>query len=628
MDAHLEFRMLGGFSVAWNGKEIMSEAWGRRRAAALLKAVIGEPGTRCPADLLVERLWPESTPAAGRTNLRVKLHEVRSTLAEFAPAGLDLTKHPPVRFDGGVVSIDALYGPWIDALEFERAAVAALDADGEPREVAQRCAEALRSWGGEYLPADRDDAILVTRERFARLHRALLLRAAQGWQRCGEDEREIQLLEQAFEAYPQDEQIAALLIGRQAARARRERVREVYERHTKALGDRTGLAPSERLQRLAGFAVSSDGASNHTGRLRAPIVGRGEELALCADLLDRTSAGGARVLAVCGAQGVGKSRLLAEIAQMGYERHMRVGHARCFCDPRAEHSGLDTVSVLSQLIRSIDDGPHGEHAILTLLEAAEDGEEPVSIVARFRRMLREICRGDAVLLVVDDAHLAPASAFPYLYTWPQAGEERMPLVIAFRSPASHELASMRGVTLLDLAPLARASCADVVTQAFDAPPSPELAQMLVELWPGDLGIIMAAAQHAQLAGLAVRDGRRWVLLPGTQSAALIPEIARRMVMHRIGQLGSIAAEVLKAIAYAGPRVELSIVAVMLDRDAAAVNHAVRELVQAGLATLEGSRVDAPLAVRLISAAGVSMRRQSMFVERLADALTRAYAGRG
>ncbi|HVA38134.1 MAG TPA: AAA family ATPase [Candidatus Dormibacteraeota bacterium] len=625
MDVRLEFRALGGFTVRWSGREIPADAWVRRRAARLLKAVIGEPGARCSADLLVERLWPDSSPGAGRTNLRVKLHEIRAILASYAPPGVDVAGRPPLRFDGGVVAIDPLYGPWVDALEFERAAVSALDAEGDPHEAALQCVAVLRRWGGEYLPDEDDDATRTLRERFARLHRALYVRAADAWQRTGEEERGIQLLEEAFDVYPHDERIAGLLIAREAARARRLHARELYERHARALTERTGLTPSERLQRLAGAGgVAGAGLA---ARHAAPIVGRARELAAAAEAIDRAVDGSVQTLTICGDPGVGKSRLLAEVERLACARGMRVGRARCYRDPRAEDAAIDAMGCLAQLVRTIDAGPAGERANAALLEAVESGADPAALYASFRGALRALCGEHPVLLAIEDAHLTPAMAALLL----NAGDGRSraePLLVAaaLRAPVDEALRGLLGGTVLDLDALDRDACAEVAAQAFDHPPAPELAQALVDLWPGDLGVIVAAAQHAQLSGLAARVNQRWELVPGTPPAALIPEITRRMVVRRVAQLEPFADEVLKAIAYAGARADVGIVAVMVDGDVERISGAVEQLERMGLASVSNGHVDAPPAVRLICAAAVSMRRQSLFVERLADALIRASAG--
>jgi len=77
----LEIRTFGGFSVMRNGNVPIEEReWCGHRPKLLLKAILVHGLREIPKDILIDDLWPESTPEAGLQNFKVTLHRLRKIL--------------------------------------------------------------------------------------------------------------------------------------------------------------------------------------------------------------------------------------------------------------------------------------------------------------------------------------------------------------------------------------------------------------------------------------------------------------------------------------------------------------------------------------------------------------------
>jgi ATP/maltotriose-dependent transcriptional regulator MalT/DNA-binding SARP family transcriptional activator len=77
----LKIRMLGTFEVERGGKRIAEEDWRSKRALAVMKYLASQEERRfVPRDVLMELLWPGSSPEAASKSLNVALTALRRTL--------------------------------------------------------------------------------------------------------------------------------------------------------------------------------------------------------------------------------------------------------------------------------------------------------------------------------------------------------------------------------------------------------------------------------------------------------------------------------------------------------------------------------------------------------------------
>ena len=72
--AHVDAQVLGGFSVAVDGRTVAPSAWGRLSAERLVKLLLVTRGHDMSREDVGEALWPEAAPDRQATNVRKALH--------------------------------------------------------------------------------------------------------------------------------------------------------------------------------------------------------------------------------------------------------------------------------------------------------------------------------------------------------------------------------------------------------------------------------------------------------------------------------------------------------------------------------------------------------------------------
>ena len=136
--AELRIDLLGAFHVTVGDRAVASEAWRRRKPAALMKVLALAPGHRLHREQMMDLLWPELDPAAAGANLRKAVHHSRGALDGAAQGGGDLLASA-----GDVLALDA-ESVVVDVEQFRGLLVAARrgnDADGYR--------QAIGRYGGE-----------------------------------------------------------------------------------------------------------------------------------------------------------------------------------------------------------------------------------------------------------------------------------------------------------------------------------------------------------------------------------------------------------------------------------------------------------------------------------------------
>jgi DNA-binding SARP family transcriptional activator len=245
--AHVEIRLLGGFSVTVDGVTSPAHRWNRRSAAALVKVLALAPDHRLHREKVMDLLWPDESPI----DCAPKLHKA----AYFARRATGSDDAIVLR--GEVVHLFPGATLTVDTVEFERLAKHAI-ADRDP----QAARAALGWYRGELLPADRYDDWAHDRRELLHLRRLDVLRAAAEW-------REL------TEAEPTDEEAHVRLMhahieagDRGAALRQYEHLAHVLERD---LGATPG--PAARRARLDASALRvSPTATNTHDHLRAVLA--------------------------------------------------------------------------------------------------------------------------------------------------------------------------------------------------------------------------------------------------------------------------------------------------------------------------------------------------------------------
>jgi DNA-binding SARP family transcriptional activator len=298
---------------------------GGAQPRVVLALLVAEAGRAVATDTLLDAVWGDEPPASAAGTLQSYVSRLRRTLAavgatiEREPAGYRLVIDPEQ----------------LDVHRFEALADrgrAALDA-GDAGAARELLVEAAGMWRGPALLEVRDRlqasglARRLDERRLAALEDRLTADLALGRHAAVVGE-----LAQLVTEHPLREGLWALLAtARYRAGQQADALRAIADaRHT--LVEELGVEPGPRLREIeaailaqdtvldlapvppAAGAASGVVATASTPIDRAPIVGRQTELAVVRQVLDDVAAGAACVVVVQGEAGVGKTRLVEELA--------------------------------------------------------------------------------------------------------------------------------------------------------------------------------------------------------------------------------------------------------------------------------------------------------------------------
>ena len=312
----MQVDLLGAVTVTGPGGSVTGHALGGRRAR-LVVAALALSGGPVSADRLADVLWPDERPTTWPVALRGVVRSLRTALApargdgdpliETTPAGYALAAGTTVDALGATASIRSAqtlvdagsYGAAIDLLE----------------PIAGRR-------GNQLLP--EEDSAWIAEHRAAvdaaSLWATELLVVAAG--RSSDGQRGVAAARAAVAAYPLEERAHRSLIAALDQAGDRAAAVRAYESCRSLLAEQLGVDPSP-----ATVAVYLEALADQPTATRATVpsygttfVGRADEQA---GLLSGLTA--ARLVSVTGAGGVGKSRLVAQLAQIPSVRATYLG---------------------------------------------------------------------------------------------------------------------------------------------------------------------------------------------------------------------------------------------------------------------------------------------------------------
>lgn len=319
----LRITLLGTPAISWDGQIL---AIPRRRVRALLYRLSANlrPISR---DELCFLFWSDHPPEKARRNLTHLLTHLRLALPDADL--VDVSKES--------VALDPLR-VWSDTVAFDRLlagrkelALAAhgLEADIQP--ALQAVERAVRSYQGAFLsalalPGCQEYEAWISRER--RGYECQLLEALLDLVGFYQDNREyetaITYANRYLEIDNLAESIHSKLIELYAAKGDRSAAERQFERCVAVLEQELGISPSPKTWAIFQSAVgpktpgmmlpSQALADRSQSRLETPFVGRADILEQVDRVYNLACLGHARVVLVHGEPGIGKSRLLQQIA--------------------------------------------------------------------------------------------------------------------------------------------------------------------------------------------------------------------------------------------------------------------------------------------------------------------------
>lgn len=468
---------------------------GGRRQRLVLAILLANRGDRVSIGGLVDAVWSEDAPVSARRTLQSYL----SRLRRLVPEGTIETIGDGYRLDPDVR---------LDAARFEQLAAEGLGLlHTDPEAAGDVLREALELWRGPpYGSLGELPALRTARHRLVERRLEVVEARIQADLDSGRHHGLVAELRALVTDNPSRELLHRQLMHALYLQGRQGEALEVGRRLRDRLVDQLGVEPSSAVQRLqrrileqdptldpaSGARVESADAGReptlpvHGGpgdeddraHRDAPdrMVGRDAELAAIVQRLERAAGGDPGVVVLAGDAGVGKTRLVTEVAARASRDGWTVLTGAC-----AESStGAATLALLADLLRQLA-REQGDDALTRLLAGSgrwlaplmpeieidtvdlEDGSEAQVLVA-FHRLLGDLAVQQPVLLVLEDLHWADALTRDLLTQLAtRLHDERLAVVATVRiddvgwrhplRPWLAELIRRPSVTQVDLGPL-------------------------------------------------------------------------------------------------------------------------------------------------------------------------------
>ena len=385
----LRVLVLGELAAEYDGAPLELPAG--RPGRALLGYLALHPGRHGRA-ALAARFWPDVLDESARTSLRGALADVRRALGPAADAHLLATREHLGLVDCATDAADA----------------AALAADGRPDAALALWRDELLAGleAGDWLAAARD----ADRARRGALIAALAERAAT----AGDHAAAVARARERVALEPLSEDAGRDLVARLAAAGDRAAALTAYARLADRLRTELGIAPSRATRELAeqvragrapdgeppasAVPTVGEGAAPPLPavfageRERSPFVGRERERDVLLAAVDAARGGERRVVLVAGEPGIGKTRLVAEVARRAHAGGATILAGRCHEEPPGPFAPF--VEALRPL-----GGLHAE-------PAADPGAARLRLFEAAAATLAAAAAHRPVVLVLEDLHWA------------------------------------------------------------------------------------------------------------------------------------------------------------------------------------------------------------------------------
>ncbi len=325
--------------------------------------------------------------------------------------------------------------------------------------------------------------------------------------------------------------------------------------------------------------------------VRGPLVGRAAEFGRMRDLLADAEAGQPVVFLVSGDAGVGKTRLLTELADVAAGRGFTVLSGRC-----AELADTVPYLPLADALRAAGSGADGtlQEALATrpvlarLLPDREITRQPGDLPGLAQQqlfgavlgMLSELATAGPVLLILEDLHWADRSTRDLVtFLTRLLRSERIALVLSYRSddlhrghplrPVVSELQRLPAVTTIEVGPLAPAPMAEHLRRLSG-------------------GMLTAAAIDRVIRRAEGNTYFAEELLATSSAGTELPTRLADLLLARTVELSQEAQQVLRGAAVAGRRIDDELVMLASGLGTAEYEAGVREAVAHQLLVPDGT----------------------------------------
>jgi DNA-binding SARP family transcriptional activator/tetratricopeptide (TPR) repeat protein len=579
-------RVLGAFHLSVGGRPVERADWQRLSAERLVKLLLVTEGHAVPRELATETLWPDLDAGNGYNNFRKALHFARRALG--AP-GVLISDGETVCLDPALLDLDldrlqAAFDLLSHATRRSPPSSARRDGatgDDHSSEAERDAVATVLELGARTLLPDDvyEDWLVSLREHLLTRWQVVAMEAARGATAAGRKGEAHAILDQILDRDPTDEAAHRLVIELYASEGRHHSARRQFELCRRALAanlDAEPAAETEAAYRRAEVAAMTTAAGPAP---RARLVARQRELGRVEPLLDRLAAGRSAALIIRGPAGIGKTRLLDEVRELGRGSGWRElswqavesSHPFAFAPfalrlgelaSAAEVEAWDEPerSAVATILPGLGVRPH--------LEFSDRSALVVALVAALARL----ARGRPALIAIDDLPwldeastevvAAMASAFPdlpILLAVTYRDEEPVPAPAAAMLEGLHR----SGALDLRLGPLAERDMEPLVLAHLGGESiAPELAAWLFGQSEGNPLFCLEVARDSAERGAIRLDNERWHAAGG-ELLREPPQAVRKLVATRISSLDPAATRLLQTTAQLGSVIAYATLAAVL-----------------------------------------------------------------
>lgn len=462
----LRIRLFGELDLRLG--EVSLPPLGSARAESLLAYLLLHRAAPQPRHHLAFLLWPDSTEAQARTNLRHVLHSLRRALPDsdrylaVTPRTLQWREDAPC---------------WLDVAAFDEALTRSEQETGQAE--LDTLAEAVALYAGDLLQGSYDEWLLGERERLQQRYITALTRLTALLEARRDHGQAIHVAERLLRHDPLDEGTYRQLMRLHDARGSRARALRVYHLCAATLERELGIEPStatcEAYEALLPDEREPD--ADDDGRIGGPpLVGRAAEWSRLTTLWRGAENGRARLVLVTGEPGIGKTRLVEELRAWCATRGAVTVEARSYAAEGELLYGPVTAwlraDALQGRIARLD--PVRMQRLASLLpELSVDAGDlaspaPLSEDEQRSRLFEAIASvllatASPLLLVVDDLQWCDQETLRFLHFLLRAHPEARLLVAATARreevdrdhPLNHLLAGLQALERITEAPLGR-----------------------------------------------------------------------------------------------------------------------------------------------------------------------------
>ncbi len=609
---NLHIRLFGPLELTQDGQSLLLPSSSRVRA--LLAYLILHHDRPIPRDRLLGIFWPERSDARARRALSNTLWQIRAALG---PAAARLTS------DEQVVSFALHPGDWLDVAAFRDRVEAARESLSDDGEALAGLAAAVDLYQADFLETCYDDWALLERERLRELYLWALERLVVFHKQRGEYERALDVARRLVAADPLRESAHRELMRLYHLLGRDRAALEQYATIRRLVQEELGLEPAAATVALyheISAALEEPGlphlpapplpppALRDIGHL--PFIGRDRERAVLLDAVQSAAQGRGGIALVEGEAGVGKTRLVGEVAAGARWRGMRVGIGKAVPDAAPYQPLTEAllplltslrVSQLAALVRPLWLSavapllpPIAALPDLPELPALEPQREQERLLEGLARCLNGLATGAPLVLIIEDLHRADeATRAALLHLAPRLRESRLLILLTCRTAEAREQAAVwETLDALDrVSPIRRvrlssfdiAETADLVGRALGVAPEREVLSFAGRLWSetggNPLFLVEMLKSLIEEGTLTRTESGEWRFPP---SDAPLPHVASlpTIVGGRLARLSPAERAVLELVAVLCDEAEFPVLARAAD-DPSVLLPALEELVRRG-----------------------------------------------